>query len=105
MRHRFSGFVLDTDRFELLLDGQALKLEPQVIELLTLLVENRHRLVSKQEILQTIWSGKVVSEAALSSRVKTLRQVLGDSGKKTDVYPHRSRQGPSLCCGGCRRQR
>lgn len=82
MRHLFNGFLLDTDRFELMLNGQALKLEPQVIELLTLLVKNRHRLVSKDEIHQTIWSGKIVSEAALSSRIKTLRQVLGDDGKR-----------------------
>lgn len=82
MRYRFHDFLLDTECFELLSNSQPLHLEPQVIELLALLVENRHRLVTKEEIHQSIWSGKVVSESALSSRMKTLRQVLGDSGKQ-----------------------
>lgn len=85
MRHLFNGFLLDTEGFQLLLHGQALKLEPQVLDLLILLVENRHRLVSKEEIHQIIWAGKVVSEAALSSRIKTLRRVLGDDGKQQTV--------------------
>lgn len=82
MRYSFSNFVLDTSRFELLCDGQRLSVEPQVLELLTLLIGNRHRLVSKEEIHQTIWAGKVVGEAALSCRVKMLRQALGDDGKR-----------------------
>lgn len=82
MRYQFQTFLLDTDCYELLRNNQRLNIEPQVIELLTLLVENRQRLVGKEEIYQTIWAGKVVSEAALSSRVKTLRQVLGDSGQQ-----------------------
>lgn len=82
MRYQFQTFLLDTDCFELLQNNQRLNIEPQVIELLTLLVENHHRLVGKEEIYQTVWAGKVVSEAALSSRIKTLRQVLGDSGQQ-----------------------
>lgn len=82
MRYQFQTFLLDTACFELRRNNQRLNIEPQVIELLTLLVENRHRLVSKEETYQTVWAGKVVSEAALSSRIKTLRQVLGDSGRQ-----------------------
>ncbi|MEX0619474.1 MAG: winged helix-turn-helix domain-containing protein [Pseudohongiellaceae bacterium] len=84
MRYLFHTFTLDTDRFELLRNNRLLRLEPQVIELLTLLIRNRHRLVSKHEIHEVVWAGKIVSEAALSSRVKTLRQVLGDTGRKQE---------------------
>ncbi|QIB64261.1 winged helix-turn-helix domain-containing tetratricopeptide repeat protein [Kineobactrum salinum] len=85
MRYQFHDFRLDTGAFELSRNGVRLNVEPQVIELLTLLVENRHRLVGKEELYQTIWAGKVVSEAALSSRIKTLRRVLGDSGREQTI--------------------
>lgn len=81
MHYCFESFTLDTDRFELCADGEPLHIEPQVIELLVLLLEQRERMVSKQEILDKIWHGRVVSEAALSSRIKSLRQALGDDGR------------------------
>ena len=56
-------------------------LEPQVFALLALLVENRDRLVSRDEIFEKVWDGRVVSDAALASRVKSARQALGDDGK------------------------
>lgn len=81
MRYQFNEFILDTDRFELFKNGEHLNAEPQVIELLALLVDNEHRLVSKEEINTRVWNGRVVSEAALSSRIKTARQLLGDNGR------------------------
>ena len=81
MRYQFDEFILDTDCFELSQSGETLPAEPQVIELLALLVENCDRMVSKEEINKTIWRGRIVSEAALSSRIKSARQVLGDSGQ------------------------
>lgn len=81
MRYQFGEFTLDTDRFELSRSGSPVRSEPQVIELLVLLVENRERLVTKQEINDTVWRGRVVSEAALSSRIKTARQLLDDDGR------------------------
>ncbi|MDN3554842.1 winged helix-turn-helix domain-containing tetratricopeptide repeat protein [Halomonas maura] len=82
MRYRFDDFILDTDRFELSRDGQPLRCEPQVIELLVLLVENRERMVGKDEINEVVWKGRIVSEAALSSRIKMARQLLGDDGRR-----------------------
>jgi TolB-like protein len=81
MRYQFSGFTLDTAQFELSRDGLPIRAEPQVIELLALLVENGDRMVSKDEINQKVWRGRVVSEAALSSRIKTARQLLDDDGQ------------------------
>ena len=85
MRYQFNQFVLDTDRFELSDDGKVVHVEPQVVELLALLIENRDRMVSKEEINESVWRGRVVSEAALSSRIKTARKVLGDNGKDQAV--------------------
>ena len=58
-----------------------MSLEPQVFALLALLVENRERLVSKDEIIEKVWDGRIVSDAAVASRVKSARQALGDDGK------------------------
>src|SRR5688500_17929417 len=79
--YRFAEFELDLARAELRAEGEARALEPQVFALLALLVENRDRLVSRDEIFEKIWDGRVVSDAALASRVKSARQVLGDDGK------------------------
>jgi TolB-like protein len=78
--HSFDEFELDTDRVELRRHGQPVPVEPQVFALLSLLVENRHRLVPRSELIDTIWAGRAVSETALSSRVKSARQALADDG-------------------------
>jgi TolB-like protein len=81
MHYQFDEFILDTALFELRYNNTAVKVEPQVVELLALLVKNADRLVSKEEIYEAIWAGRYVSEAALSSRIKSARQALGDDGK------------------------
>ena len=82
MAFRFGPFELDADRFELRRDGARLAVEPQVVSLMLLLVDNRHRLVTRDEIIQAVWNGRIVSEAALSSRIKSARQALGDDGQQ-----------------------
>ena len=82
MRYRFNDYMLDTESLELSQSGVLIHSEPQVIELLALLVENSNRLVTKEEINKAVWRGRIVSEAALSSRIKSLRHLLGDTGKK-----------------------
>ena len=81
MLYRFGDFELDTAMAELRRDGATRPVEPQVFALLTLLVENRERLVSREELLDKVWDGRVVSDAALASRIKSARQVLGDDGR------------------------
>lgn len=78
---RFDTFEIDLAKRELRCDGVAVPLEPQVFALLQLLVENRDRAVSKDEIIERVWSGRIVSDSALSSRIKSLRQALGDDGE------------------------
>jgi TolB-like protein len=81
MIFKFADFELDLAAVELRAAGQVVRLEPQVFALLALLVGNSERLVSRDEIIEKVWDGRVVSEAAVDSRVKSARQVLGDDGR------------------------
>lgn len=81
MIYQFGHFELDTGRVELRAGGVALAVEPQVFALLRLLVENRSRVVTKDEMVEKVWNGRIVSDSAISSRVKSARQSIGDDGR------------------------
>jgi DNA-binding winged helix-turn-helix (wHTH) protein/tetratricopeptide (TPR) repeat protein len=81
MRYRVADHVLDLRKFELRKHGRVVPVEPQVLSLLFLLVENRDRLVTKDELVEAIWAGRAVSDSAISSRIKSARQLLGDDGE------------------------
>lgn len=81
MIYQFGPFEFDLETVELRSNGKPRGLEPQVFKLLALLVENHARLVSKDEIIEKVWDGRVISDAAVSSRVKSARQALGDDGQ------------------------
>lgn len=86
MRYLFNNYSVDRDCFELHgPDGARIAIEPQAISLLILLIENNDRMLGKEEIYETIWHGKVVSESALSSRIKMIRQAVGDDGRKQNT--------------------
>ena len=77
----FDGFTLDPQRRTLHRDGVEVPLEPLTFDLLTLLATNTDRVVLRDEIFDHLWNGRIVSDTALSSQVKALRQALGDSGR------------------------
>ena len=81
MIYRFGPFELDLDTVELRAEGKPLPVEPQVFSLLAFLVEHSERLVSRDELLEKVWDGRVVTDSALASRVKSARKALGDDGK------------------------
>jgi DNA-binding winged helix-turn-helix (wHTH) protein len=76
----FAGHELDPRRQELRRAGAIVHVEPQVFDLLAFLIRNRDRIVSKDEILEEVWHGRIVSEAALSSRINAARKAIGDNG-------------------------
>ena len=78
----FSDCELDTGLHELRRSGTVCAVEPQVFDLLRHLIENRDRLVTRNELLEALWDGRIVSDWAVSSRIKAARQAIGDSGKK-----------------------
>ncbi|HEY3793887.1 MAG TPA: winged helix-turn-helix domain-containing tetratricopeptide repeat protein [Bradyrhizobium sp.] len=81
MQFRFDNHVLDTERRELLRGGDAVALQPQVFDLLVHLVQNRDRVVSKDDLIALVWGGRIVSDSTLTSRINAVRTAVGDSGK------------------------
>jgi TolB-like protein/Flp pilus assembly protein TadD len=81
MIYSFADFELDTGRVELRDKGVLVAVEPQVFALLRLLIENSGRTVTTDEIIEKIWKGRVISNAAVSSRIKSARQAVGDNGR------------------------
>lgn len=81
MIHAFGDFELDTDRIELRSRGAPVAVEPQVFALLKFLIENRDRMVTRDEIIAEVWDGRIVSDAAVSSRIKSARHAIGDDGR------------------------
>lgn len=80
MIYHFNGYQLDPRRIELRSNEESVPVEPQVFALLELLVSKRERLVSKDEIVEKIWGGRIISDAAISSRVRSARSAIGDNG-------------------------
>jgi DNA-binding winged helix-turn-helix (wHTH) protein/pimeloyl-ACP methyl ester carboxylesterase len=89
----FENFVLDSERCELRADGAKVPVEPQVFDLLVYLIENRERIVSKDDLIASVWEGRVVSESTLDSRVNAARKALGDSGKDQRLIRTAMRKG------------
>ncbi len=81
MRFSFATCELDLDRQELRREGEVVHVEPQVFDLIAHLVRHRDRVVSKDELIETIWGGRIISEAALSSRINAARRAVGDTGQ------------------------
>lgn len=85
MIFRFGTHELDVNRFELRKNGHAIAVEPQVFSIIQLLIENRDRMVTKSELVDAIWNGRVVSESAISSRVRSARLALDDDGLSQNI--------------------
>lgn len=83
--YAFEGYELDLQRYELRYDGKPVKLEPQVFNLLAYLIQHRGRVVSKEELFEQVWPGRVVSEAALTSRLMAARKAVGDTGRRQRI--------------------
>lgn len=81
MIYRFENFEIDTSRLSLSCDGQTLSFEPRVYDLLVYLLENRDRIVFKDQLLATVWQGRVVADTTISTAIKEARKLLGDSGE------------------------
>jgi DNA-binding winged helix-turn-helix (wHTH) protein len=102
----FSNHVLDTGRRELSRDGRSIAAEPQVFDLLVYLVENRDRVVTKDDLIENIWRGRIVSDSTLTSRINAARKAIGDSGagqKLIRTVPRKGRRPRRYRCPTGRR--
>jgi DNA-binding winged helix-turn-helix (wHTH) protein len=85
MIYRFDNFEIDTQNYRLIRYGEVIEVEPKVFDLLSYLLVNRDRLVTRNELFENIWSGQIVSEASLDNQIKTVRKIVGDSGQIQSV--------------------
>jgi adenylate cyclase len=89
----FENQELDLLRRELRRAGRLVPLEPQVFDLLVYLIENRDRVVTKDDLIQSIWKGRIVSESALTTRINAARKAIGDSGDSQRLIRTLPRKG------------
>lgn len=89
----FGDSELDTGLYELRRAGRALRVEPQVFDILLYLVEHRHRVVMKDELIERIWPGRYVTEGALNTRLMAARRVIGDNGDEQRIIRTLPRRG------------
>jgi DNA-binding winged helix-turn-helix (wHTH) protein len=93
LRFDFSGYSLDIDRRELRRGPNLVEIEPQVFDLLVYLIENRERVVSKDDLIASVWGGRIVSESTLTSRITAARKAVGDTGAEQALIRTVSRKG------------
>ena len=98
MRYAFEGCVLDLDRRELRKDGALVDLEPQVFDVLAFLLRHRDRVVSRDDLIDGVWGGRIVSESALASRINAVGPPpgVGGAGRPGGGTPKR----PQVWVGG-----
>jgi TolB-like protein len=89
----FSDHSLDTDRRELRRGSEPVAVEPQVFDLLIYLLMNRDRVVSKDDLIAAVWSGRIVSDSTLTSRINAARKAIGDNGDQQKLIRTIARKG------------
>ena len=93
MRYMFEDNVLDLDRRELRRGSELIQIGPQVFDLLVYLVQNRERVVSKDNILEAIWKGRIISKSTLASHINAARRAIGDTGDDQKLIRTAPRKG------------
>jgi pimeloyl-ACP methyl ester carboxylesterase/DNA-binding winged helix-turn-helix (wHTH) protein len=94
----FDNYALDIDRRELKRGDDPIALEPQVFDLLVYLVQNRDRVVSKDDLIASVWGGRIVSDSTLTSRINAARKAVGDSGEEQRRIRTIARKGVRFVC-------
>jgi TolB-like protein/cytochrome c-type biogenesis protein CcmH/NrfG len=85
--------MLDTERRELLSGGAPISVQPQVFDLLVYLVQNRERVVSKEDLIASVWGGRIVSDSTFTSRITAARKAVGDRGADRKLIRTIARKG------------
>ncbi len=93
MRYLFENYTLDTEKRELHRGTDAVSITPQVFDLLDYLIRNRERVVSKDDLIIAVWNGRIVSDAALTTRLNAARNAIGDSGEEQRLLKTLARRG------------
>ena len=89
----FGDYRLDVERRELKKGADQVAVEPQVFDMLVYLIRHRDRVVTKDDLLDAVWGGRIVSESTLTSRIKAARTAIGDSGEDQHLIKTIARRG------------
>jgi TolB-like protein len=89
----FGQYRLEIERRELRRGAELIELEPKAFDLLAFLVQHRNRVVSKDDLLQAVWHGRIVSESALTTRLNAVRRAIGDDGSAQRLIRTFTRKG------------
>jgi len=93
VRFVFAGCVLDDDKREFTRQSEPVAMEPQVFDLLLYLLQNRDRVVSRDDLIASVWNGRIVSESTLSTRITAARKAIGDTGEDQILIKTYPRKG------------
>jgi TolB-like protein/Tfp pilus assembly protein PilF len=93
MQFVFAGCVLDGDKREFTRHSEPVAMEPQVFDLLLFLLQNRDRVVSRDDLIASVWNGRIVSESTLSTRITAARKAIGDTGEDQILIKTYPRKG------------
>ena len=93
MQFAFEECLCDLDRRELTCGSEAIAVGPQVFDLLAYLLQNRTRVVSKEELIDAVWGGRIVSESTLTSHINAVRKAIEDSGEEQRLVRTIARKG------------
>src|ERR1700759_399434 len=89
----FGDYEIDVERRELKCAKTPVHVEPQVFDLLVYLVRNRDHVVSKDDLIASVWGGRIVSDSTLTSRINAARKAVGDSGEDQRLIRTIARKG------------
>ena len=93
LRCLFEEYAFDTARRELCRGPDVIAVTPQVFDLLAYLIRHRERVVTKDDLIGAIWNGRIVSDAALTTRLNAARCAIGDSGEEQRLIKTLPRKG------------
>ncbi|HEX5477394.1 MAG TPA: winged helix-turn-helix domain-containing tetratricopeptide repeat protein [Burkholderiales bacterium] len=93
MQFVFEDFMLDSDRRELTRGSESIVVGPQVFDVLVYLLRNRERVVGKDDLLNAVWGGRLVSESTMTSHINAVRKAIGDSGAEQRLIRTVARKG------------
>src|SRR5262245_20452567 len=93
VRYRFEDFVLDSDRREFARGAETIVIGPQVFDLLLHLLQNRDQVVTKDNLIDVVWGGRIVSESTVTSHINAVRKAIGDTGEEQRLIRTIARKG------------
>ena len=93
MRYLFEDFALDVDKRELLRGAAAVSISPQALDLLIYLIRHRERVIRKDNLISAIWGDRIITDAALATRLNSARVAIGDYGNEQRLIKTLQRKG------------